>query len=138
MHMTEAKEQLQRIIGNNIKLSRTTQGYTQEGLAERAEISVEHLKQVERGKKMLSVESLVNVANALQVSVDSLVYEQTINSAKNDIAQMLVSIDSEDSQRLLGLIRYVNDNFLKKMYFLVNVLSMFACLDCFQSQPNHI
>ena len=109
MHMTEAKEQLQRIIGNNIKLSRTTQGYTQ------AEISVEHLKQVERGKKMLSVESLVNVANALQVSVDSLVYEQTINSAKNDIAQMLVSIDSEDSQRLLGLIRYVNDNFLKKM-----------------------
>ena len=81
----------------------------------RAEISVEHLKQVERGKKMLSVESLVNVANALQVSVDSLVYEQTINSAKNDIAQMLVSIDSEDSQRLLGLIRYVNDNFLKKM-----------------------
>lgn len=115
MHMTEAKEQLQRISGNNIKLSRTTQGYTQEGLAERAEISVEHLKQVERGKKMLSVESLVNVANALQVSVDSLVYEQTINSAKNDIAQMLVSIDSEDSQRLLGLIRYVNDNFLKKM-----------------------
>ena len=96
MHMTEAKEQLQRIIGNNIKLSRTTQGYTQEGLAERAE-------------------SHVNVANALQVSVDSLVYEQTINSAKNDIAQMLVSIDSEDSQRLLGLIRYVNDNFLKKM-----------------------
>ena len=79
MHMTEAKEQLQRIIGNNIKLSRTTQGYTQEGLAERAEISVEHLKQVERGKKMLSVESLVNVANALQVSVDSLVYEQTIS-----------------------------------------------------------
>ena len=115
MHMTEAKAQLQRIIGNNIKLSRNTQGYTQEGLAERAEISVEHLKQVELGKKMLSVENLVNVANALQVSVDSLVYEQTINSAKNDIAQMLVSIDNEDSQRLVGLIRYVNDNFFKKM-----------------------
>ena len=115
MHMTEAKAQLQHIIGSNIKLARNTQGYTQEGLAERAEISVEHLKQVERGKKMLSVESLVNVANALQVSVDSLVYEQNINSAKNDIAQMLVSIDNEDSQRLLDLIRYVDDNFLKKI-----------------------
>lgn len=86
----------------------------QEVLAERAEVSVEHLKQVERGKKMLSVESLVNVAKALQVSVDSLIYEQTINSAKNDIAQMLVSIDNDDSQRLLDLIRYVNDRFLKK------------------------
>ena len=114
MHMMEAKEQLQRIIGNNIKLSRIAQGYTQEVLAERAEVSVEHLKQVERGKKMLSVESLVNVAKALQVSVDSLIYEQTINSAKNDIAQMLVSIDNDDSQRLLDLIRYVNDRFLKK------------------------
>ena len=97
-----------------IKLSRIAQGYTQEVLAERAEVSVEHLKQVERGKKMLSVESLVNVAKALQVSVDSLIYEQTINSAKNDIAQMLVSIDNDDSQRLLDLIRYVNDRFLKK------------------------
>lgn len=114
MHMMEAKEQLQRIIGNNIKLSRIAQGYTQEVLAERAEVSVEHLKQVERGKKMLSVESLVNVVKALQVSVDSLIYEQTINSAKNDIAQMLVSIDNDDSQRLLDLIRYVNDRFLKK------------------------
>ena len=114
MHMMEAKEQLQRIIGNNIKLSRIAQGYMQEVLAERAEVSVEHLKQVERGKKMLSVESLVNVAKALQVSVDSLIYEQTINSAKNDIAQMLVSIDNDDSQRLLDLIRYVNDRFLKK------------------------
>lgn len=44
MHMMEAKEQLQRIIGNNIKLSRIAQGYTQEVLAERAEVSVEHLK----------------------------------------------------------------------------------------------
>ena len=40
MHMMEAKEQLQRIIGNNIKLSRIAQGYTQEVLAERAEVSV--------------------------------------------------------------------------------------------------
>ena len=112
--MTESKEYLQRIIGNNIKLTRNAQGYTQEGLAERAEISVEHIKQVERGQKMLSVESLVRVAEALQVSVDSLVYAQTINSAKKDIAQMLATIDNEDSQRLLDLIRYVNDKFLKK------------------------
>ena len=113
--MTESKEQLQRIIGNNIKLTRNNQGYTQEGLAERAEISVEHIKQVERGQKMLSVESLLRVAEALQVSVDSLVYEKTILSAKKDIVQMLVSIDNEDSQRLLDLIRYVNDKFLKKL-----------------------
>ncbi len=52
MHMTEAKEQLQRIIGNNMKLSRTTQGYTQRRF-EQAEISVEHLKQVNAAKRYL-------------------------------------------------------------------------------------
>ena len=64
---------------------------------------------------MMSVHRLLRVADALHVSIDTLVYDKESSNAKKDIAQMLVSIDNEDSQRLLGLIRYVNDNFLKKM-----------------------
>lgn len=63
----------------------------------------------------MSVHSLLRVADALNVSVDTLVYDKDTNDAKNDIAQMLVSVDSEDSRKLLDLVRYVNDNFLKKM-----------------------
>lgn len=64
---------------------------------------------------MMSVHSLLRVADALNVSVDTLVYDKDTNDAKKDIAQMLVSVDSEDSRKLLDLVRYVNDNFLKKM-----------------------
>ena len=63
----------------------------------------------------MSVHSLLRVADALNVSVDTLVYDKDTNDAKKDIAQMLVSVDSEDSRKLLDLVRYVNDNFLKKM-----------------------
>ena len=110
-----SKKDLQCTIGKNIKVARNACGYTQEILAEKAGISVEHITQVERGSKMMSVHRLLRVADALHVSIDTLVYDKEANNAKKDIAQMLVSIDDEDSQRLLGLIRYVDDNFLKKI-----------------------
>lgn len=115
MRMAVSKKDLQCTIGKNIKVARNACGYTQEILAEKAGISVEHITQVERGSKMMSVHRLLRVADALHVSIDTLVYDKESSNAKKDIAQMLVSIDNEDSQRLLGLIRYVNDNFLKKM-----------------------
>lgn len=113
--MAVSKKDLQCTIGKNIKTMRSACGFTQEVLAEKAEVSVEHITQVERGNKMMSVHSLLRVADALNVSVDTLVYDKDTNDAKKDIAQMLVSVDSEDSRKLLDLVRYVNDNFLKKM-----------------------
>lgn len=113
--MAVSKKDLQCTIGKNIKTMRNACGFTQEVLAEKAEVSVEHITQVERGNKMMSVHSLLRVADALNVSVDTLAYDKDTNDAKKDIAQMLVSVDSEDSRKLLDLVRYVNDNFLKKM-----------------------
>lgn len=112
--MAVSKRDLQYTIGKNIKETRKACGYTKEALAEKAELSVEHITQVERGDKMMSVLSLVRVAEALYVSVDTLIYDRETADAKKDIAQMLASIGSEDSHRLLGLIRYINDNFFEK------------------------
>ena len=70
--MAVSKKDLQCTIGKNIRDARKTCGYTKEVLAEKAEISVEHITQVERGDKMMSVPSLVRMAEALHVSVDTL------------------------------------------------------------------
>lgn len=59
MCMAVSKKDLQCTIGKNIRDARKTCGYTKEVLAEKAEISVEHITQVERGDKMMSVPSLV-------------------------------------------------------------------------------
>lgn len=113
MCMAVSKKDLQCTIGKNIRDARKTCGYTKEVLAEKAEISVEHITQVERGDKMMSVPSLVRMAEALHVSVDTLIYDSDVNSAKKNIAQMLASVDEKDSQRLFALLQYVNDHFLK-------------------------
>ena len=54
MCMAVSKKDLQCTIGKNIRDARKTCGYTKEVLAEKAEISVEHITQVERGDKMMT------------------------------------------------------------------------------------
>lgn len=76
MCMAVSKKDLQCTIGKNIRDARKTCGYTKEVLAEKAEISVEHITQVERGDKMMSVPSLVRMAEALHVSVDALIQQE--------------------------------------------------------------
>ena len=92
MCMAVSKKELQCTIGKNIRDARKACGYTKEFLAEKAEISVEHITQVERGDKMLSIHSLVRMAEALHVSADALIYESAVNNAKKNIAQMLATV----------------------------------------------
>ena len=113
MCMTVLKKDLQCTIGKNIKDARMACGYTKEVLAEKAEISVEHITQVERGDKMMSIPSLVRMAEALHVSVDALIYEHSTNDARQSIAQLLVTVSEDDSRRLFALLQYVNDHFLQ-------------------------
>ena len=105
--MAVSKKELQCTIGKNIRDARKACGYTKEFLAEKAEISVEHID------KMLSIHSLVRMAEALHVSADALIYESAVNNAKKNIAQMLVSVDEKNSRQLFDLLQYVNDHFLK-------------------------
>jgi predicted transcriptional regulator len=59
--------------GNPIKVWRVYRGLSQQGLAERAGISVPYLSQLERGKRRGSLEALRRVAEALMVSLEDLV-----------------------------------------------------------------
>lgn len=59
-------------IGKRIRRLRKKQGFTQEKLAEAAEISLSFLGHIERGTRKLSVETLYNIAAALHCSADEL------------------------------------------------------------------
>lgn len=60
------------LLGRNIRLCREAKGLTQEKLAEYANISVKHISKIELGKINLKVESLIGIANALDVATDTL------------------------------------------------------------------
>lgn len=59
-------------IGRRIKEARAKRGLTQEQLAERTDITIVYLSELERGIKLPSLTVFVSIAEALHVSTDSL------------------------------------------------------------------
>ena len=65
-------------IGSRIKAAREKAGMTQEDLAAALEMSPTHISVIERGVKSPKLETLVNIANALNVSSDMLLQDVSI------------------------------------------------------------
>lgn len=61
-----------RIIGENIKRLRGEKGWTQEYLAEKVEVHVSYIGQIERGLRYPSLKVLFKLADALTVKIDTL------------------------------------------------------------------
>ena len=67
-------------IGKRIKEIRLAKGLSQEKLAEKADLSEPHMSHVETGNTKASLKTIVNIANALEVSVDELLCDNVIHS----------------------------------------------------------
>ncbi len=63
-------EKLLKEIGVRINARRKELGLTQEELAERMEVSIQMISNVELGKKAIRPENLVKLCNALNTSAD--------------------------------------------------------------------
>lgn len=59
-------------LGSMVKYHRTRNNLSQEDLAEKSDTSRVHIGFLERGERIPSLETIVNVANALHVSADDL------------------------------------------------------------------
>ena len=62
-----------RLLGEAIRAARKEAGFSQEKLAEKADLSTVFISRVERGKESPSVDNLVKIARALGVRVRKLV-----------------------------------------------------------------
>ncbi len=97
-------------IGKNIRKYRRLRKLNQDKLAEMVDLSVNYLGQIERGEKSCSLETLINIANALEVSSDmllcdvvkasytvkdSLLHEKLDKLSEKDRARIYDIIDTE-------------------------------------------
>ena len=62
-------------VGQRIKSARRARGLTQDGLADRLDLSTQYISVLERGVKPPSLETLVLIANELEVSADELLQD---------------------------------------------------------------
>ena len=67
-------------IGVRIRRLRKERGLTQQALAERSNQEPSNVSHIERGATKLSLPTMVNIANALEVTVDDLLCDSLVES----------------------------------------------------------
>ncbi len=95
-------------IGQRIRKFRRASRLSQEELAARVYISTVHMSHIETGNTKLSLPVLVDIAEALQVRTDELIYDQSIaslNTASGDIAAVLDSCTPQQAKVLADLVK---------------------------------
>ena len=70
--MAKIDSEAYKLIGERIHKARIERRWSQAELAEKANLSFSHISDIEKGKKQPRVMTLLQIAEALQVSTDSL------------------------------------------------------------------
>ncbi len=83
-----------KAIGKRIKIARIRADLTQEALADRVSLSPSHMSNIETGTTRVSLTTIVNLANALGVTVDDLLCD--------NLAQAKVPLERELQSLLEG------------------------------------
>ena len=79
-------------LGAAIRAARLKKGLTQEQLAETAEITPTHEKHIESGHRLPSVEVLFSIAQALDLSLDNVVFpEQEVGNVTAKELQVMLN-----------------------------------------------
>ena len=84
-------------LGKRVREARNKSGLTQEVLAERVDIAVSYLGEIERGEKTPSLDVLISIAESLEISCDYLL--------RDSVEAGTVYVDADISRKLAGLTR---------------------------------
>lgn len=102
-----------KFIGERIKRARKARGMTQEMLAEKINVSIGYISQVERGITKISLDLLGAIASALECDVAYLVSESAVNSSEymeSELISEIRRLDSKKRKFILDMIRSMNEN----------------------------
>ncbi len=103
-------------IGMRIRSERIKQNISQEKLAELADLSTPHISHIETANTKLSLPAIVKIANALNISVDSLLCDSVKSSShifKSEIAAMISSCDDEEIRIAADILKAALDSIRK-------------------------
>ena len=95
------------LIGMRIKKIRKSLKMTQDKLSELADISPQHLSQIESAKTKLSLPALINICNALNVTTDQILCDvltaDTSIEINSDIAEVFRDCSADETYLMLSI-----------------------------------
>lgn len=82
---------------------RKEQGFTQQGLADAAQIHVNQIKRYEAGTAQPTLEALVRLAKALHLSLDMLVFDEAERGPSDDLVLQFEAVSHmpDDERRII-------------------------------------
>lgn len=99
-------------IGVRIRRLRKEQGLTQQILAEMSNQEPSNISHIERGVTKLSLPTIVNIANALGVTVDDLLCDSVVKSRapfEREAAELLADCSHRELKIITGVMRSLKE-----------------------------
>ena len=109
MAIIEKKDILES-IGSKLQKARRDKGFTQEYVAEQIDKSVDILRSIENGRSVGSVETLLNICNVLEVTLDYVFYdllESKDEILNKELYKSFEELSLEDKQIVNTLIEQI-------------------------------
>lgn len=103
-----------QILGSRLKKARNEKKLTQDFVAENVNISTDLLRNIENGRNIGSIPTLLNLCNFLEITPDAL-FEPLITTEKPTLDTVLTkyitSISKEDKEILKQIIIHIDKNY---------------------------
>ncbi len=101
-------------IGNKIKKARRINKYTQEYVAEQINVSTDLLRNIENGRNIGSLPTLLNLCNFLKISPNELFSDLLTFEPKtldSDLKNHIANISKKSKNVLKDIIIYIDENY---------------------------
>ena len=102
------------VIGKRIKVKRLEKGLSQVDLGDIVRVNSEHISRIETGKKPVTLDLLVLIANALDVSADDLLVEnltRTSSPVGQELHAILQDCNHDEKEMLIRLLKFMKELF---------------------------
>lgn len=108
-------------LGKRIQLYRKRRGITQQDLAEHIDCSTTHISYCETGRKNMSLETFVCLANALHVTADELLVdslENTVKVSNHEFSALLNDCSEYEKHVLLDVLTATKESLRDNNHYL--------------------
>lgn len=112
--MLITSEDVLNTIGNKIKQARLNHKYTQDYVSEHIDISTDLLRNIENGRNIGSIPTLLNLCNFLEISPNTLFEDLLTFKAKTldtDLQEYFSNLSKEDKEVLKNIIIHIDKNY---------------------------
>ena len=101
-----------KLIGERIKRARKSRGMTQDNMAEKLNVTIGYVSQVERGITKISLDLLGAISTVLNCDIAEFITESAIKSndyLDSEIAAEISKLDYKGKKLILKIIKSINE-----------------------------